>query len=188
VILITSRPAALQYSSLMKKVFHSPSTKWAFFLMIFFFLYAGTTLASFAQADKVLVIKSKHLLLLLQNGSVLRKYDICLGRNPVGHKSRQGDYKTPEGNYVLDSRNSKSKFHLSLHISYPAKADILKARQSNVSPGGGIMIHGFPEEGIAIDDLGPYRDWTKGCIAVSNADMEEIWRLVPDGTPIEIVP
>src|SRR5208283_4142280 len=153
--------------------FHSPSAKWAFFLLLCFFPYTASAFVFFAQADKVLVVKSKRLLLLLQNGSVLRKYEICLGRDPLGHKTRQGDNKTPEGNYVLDSRNPKSSFHLSLHISYPGKTDILTARHSNISPGGGIMIHGFPD-GITIDDLGPYRDWTKGCIAVSNTAMEEI--------------
>jgi len=158
-----------------------------FFLLLCFSLSSVSAFSSIDQADKVLVIKNKRLLLLLQNGSVLRKYDICLGRNPRGHKTRQGDNKTPEGNYVLDSRNPKSTFHLSLHISYPGKTDMLNARHSKVSPGGGIMIHGFPD-GITIDDLGPYRDWTKGCIAVSNTAMEEIWRLVPDGTPIEIIP
>jgi murein L,D-transpeptidase YafK len=166
---------------------HFLSGKNAGFLLFCLILYAGSTFASFTQADKVLVIKSKRVLLLLQNGSILRKYQICLGRNPKGRKTREGDYRTPEGTYMLDSRNPKSAFHLSLHISYPGKTDILKARGRGVSPGGDIMIHGFPE-GITTDDLGGYRDWTKGCIAVSNNDIEEIWQLVPDGTTIEIVP
>ncbi|MBF0558068.1 MAG: L,D-transpeptidase family protein [Nitrospirae bacterium] len=164
-----------------------PSARWAVLTLLCFSLYAGSAFPSFVQADKVLVIKSKRLLLLLQNGSILRQYEICIGRNPVGHKTRQGDNKTPEGNYVLDSRNPKSRFHLSLHISYPDKADSINARQSGVSPGGSIMIHGFPK-GITMDDLGPNRDWTKGCIAVSNSAIEEIWQLVPDKTPIEILP
>ncbi len=150
-------------------------------------LYAGGAFASVDQADKVLVIKSKRVLLLLQNGSVLREYQICLGRNPKGRKTRQGDYRTPEGTYLLDSRNPNSTFHLSLHISYPGKKDRLIARRRGVSPGSDIMIHGLPE-GMTIDDLGGYRDWTKGCIAVSNTAIEEIWQLVPDGTPIEIRP
>jgi murein L,D-transpeptidase YafK len=157
------------------------------FLLFCLILYAGGAFASFDQVDKVLVVKSKRLLMLLQNGSVLRKYEICLGRNPKGHKTRKGDYRTPEGTYILDSRNPKSSYHLSLHISYPSKEDSLKARRLGVSPGNGIMIHGFPQ-GITIDNLGPYRDWTKGCIAVSNTAIEEIWQLVPDGTPIEILP
>ena len=156
-------------------------------MLFCFVLYGGGAFASFPQADKVLVIKSKRVLMLLQNGSILREYQICLGRNPKGHKTRQGDYRTPEGTYILDFRNPRSTFHLSLHISYPGRADILNARCRGVSPGGDIMIHGFPQ-GITTDDLGGYRDWTKGCIAVSNNDIEEIWQLVPDGTPIEIRP
>ena len=158
-----------------------------FCLMCCLMLYGGGAFASFPHADKVLVIKSKRVLLLLQNGSILREYQICLGRNPKGRKTRQGDYRTPEGTYVLDSRNPKSSFHLSLHISYPSKTDSLEARRLGVSPGSSIMIHGLPD-GITIDDIGGYQDWTKGCIAVSNSAIEEIWRLVPDGTPIEIKP
>jgi len=166
--------------------FHSRSGKCAGLLLLCIILYAGNSFASLTQADKVLVIKSKRLLLLLQNGSVLRQYDICLGRNPKGHKTRQGDYRTPEGTYFIDSRKQSRNFHLALHISYPNREDVIRARSSRVSPGSQIMLHGLPE-GITIDDL-PYRDWTKGCIAVSNAAIEEIWELVPDGTPIEILP
>jgi len=167
--------------------FHFPSGKSAGFLVCCLVLYAGGAFASLAQADKVLVIKSKRVLMLIQNGSILREYQICLGRNPKGRKTRQGDYRTPEGTYILDSRNPKSSFHLSLHISYPNKTDSLEARRLGVSPGNSIMIHGLPE-GMTIDDLGGYGDWTKGCIAVSNTAIEEIWQLVPDGTPIEIIP
>ncbi len=167
--------------------FHFPSGKSAGFLLCCLVLYAGGVFASFTHADKVLVIKSKRVLLLLQNGSILREYQICLGRNPKGPKTRRGDYRTPEGTYILDSRNPNSSFHLSLHISYPSKTDILKARLRGLAPGSNVTIHGFPD-GITIDDIGGYLDWTKGCIAVSNHDIEEIWQLVPDGTPIEIKP
>ncbi|MBF0506255.1 MAG: L,D-transpeptidase family protein [Nitrospirae bacterium] len=157
------------------------------FLPCCLIFYCGSAPASFVQADRVVVIKSKHVLMLFQNGYVVKTYQVCLGRNPVGHKMREGDNRTPEGTYILDFRNPKSTFHLSLHISYPDREDSLRARQSGFSPGGGIMIHGFPD-GFTMDDLGKQRDWTKGCIAVSNADIEEIWQLVPDGTPIEILP
>ena len=157
------------------------------FLPFFIIFYCGGTLASFVQADRVVVVKSKRILILLQNGSVVKTYQICLGRNPVGNKIREGDSRTPEGSYILDFRNPKSNFHLSLHISYPEKEDSVRARQLGVSPGRDIMIHGFPD-GFSMDDLGKQRDWTKGCIAVSNADIEEIWQLVPNGTPIEILP
>ncbi len=164
-----------------------PSVKSTCVLLFCLALYAGGAYASFPQADKVVVIKSRRVLLLLQNGSILREYQICLGRNPKGRKTKQGDYRTPEGTYILDSRNPKSSFHLSLHISYPSRTDTLKARRTGVSAGSDIMIHGLPE-GMTIDDIGGYRDWTKGCIAVSNTAIEEIWQLVPDGTPIEILP
>lgn len=125
--------------------------------------------------------------MLLQNGSVVKKYKVCLGRHPVGQKTRAGDNRTPEGTYTLDRRNPKSKFHRSLHVSYPSQSDSLNARQLGVSPGKDIMIHGFPD-GFSMDDLGAHPDWTKGCIAVANAAIEEIWQLVPNGTPIEILP
>lgn len=155
--------------------------------MLCVILFAVNTFASFGQVDKVVVVKSRRILLLLQNGSVLKRYDICLGRRPKGRKIKKGDFRTPEGTYIIDSRNPNSSYHLSLHISYPSKADSLKARRLGVSPGSDIMLHGFPD-GITIDDLGPIKDWTKGCIAVSNSAIEEIWQLVPDGTPIEILP
>ena len=149
--------------------------------------YCGSALASFDQADKVVVIKSERVLILFRNGSVMKTYSIYLGRNPMGHKVRAGDARTPEGDYILDSRNSKSKFHLSLHISYPSREDSLRASQLGFSPGGDVMIHGFPD-GFTTDDVDKRLNWTKGCIAVSNASIEEIWQLVPDGTPIKILP
>lgn len=149
--------------------------------------HCGNALASFDQADKVVVIKSKRVLMLLRNGSVMKTYPICLGRRPVGQKVRAGDTKTPEGDYILDSRNPKSRFHLSLHISYPSREDSLRASQLGFSPGGDVMIHGFPD-GFTMDDVDKHLNWTKGCIAVSNASIEEIWQLVPDGTPIKILP
>jgi murein L,D-transpeptidase YafK len=147
----------------------------------------GTTLA-LDMADKVLVIKGKRLLLLMRNGEVLKVYKIALGKQPEGHKNEAGDSKTPEGTYIVDSRISNSGYHLSIHISYPNQSDVLDARESGVSPGGGIMIHGLPN---GLESLGKYHriwDWTDGCIAVTNSEIEEIWRLVPDGTPVEIKP
>ncbi len=147
----------------------------------------GVAFASLGRVDKVVVIKSEHTLMLLQKGSVVKTYKVCLGRNPLGHKTRAGDNRTPEGTYKLYRGNPKSKFHMSLHVSYPSDADRLKARQLGVSPGGNIMIHGFPD-GISMDDIPENLDWTRGCIAVANSDIEEIWQLVPNGTPIEILP
>jgi murein L,D-transpeptidase YafK len=113
---------------------------------------------------------------------------VALGGVPVGAKQKQGDHKTPEGDYIIDSRNSHSQFHLSLHISYPNAGDRKHARRLGVNPGGDIMIHGLPP---AYAYLGPRHrqwDWTEGCVAVDNEEIEEIWNMVPVGTRVEIKP
>jgi len=120
--------------------------------------------------------------------TVLKTYKISLGTTPVGPKQRQGDHKTPEGHYVIDRRNPKSRFYRSLHISYPNADDRARAAQSEIDPGGDIMIHGLPNGFGWFGDLHLLHDWTDGCIAVSDEEMDEIWRAVPDGTPIEIKP
>jgi len=135
-------------------------------------------------ADHIVVNKSKRELLLLHDGRVIRRYAAGLGQSPVGPKEREGDGKTPEGSYTISGRNPASAYHLSLRISYPNAADIERARAAGVDPGGDIMIHGLPNgEGKT---HGRMTDWTLGCIAVTNEEIEEIWRLVPDGTPIQI--
>ena len=118
---------------------------------------------------------------LLRDGKVLRTYRIALGDAPVGHKRQQGDERTPEGDYTISFRNAKSRFHLSLRVSYPNAADRAQAAARGVDPGGDIMIHGNTPPGYT-------GDWTDGCIAVTDAEIEEIWRLVPVGTPIRIDP
>ena len=143
-------------------------------------------LPSSAMADKVVVLKSYRKLLLMRGDEVLKTYIVQLGGDPVGPKVRRGDNKTPEGNYVLDRHNAKSEYHRSIHISYPNAEDLARARKLGVSPGGELFIHGLPNDFRGHSDaLG---DWTEGCIAVTNAEMDEIWRAVPDGTPIEIKP
>lgn len=145
--------------------------------------YASGTI----HADKVVVIKNEKLLLLLRNGEVLKSYKVSIGRKP-GRRVRSGDNRTPEGIYVIDRRNPKSSYYKSLHISYPNASDVRIARQLGVSPGGEVAIHGLPS---GFEDLGVSHtelNWTKGCIAVSNEEMDEIWELVADGTPIRIVP
>jgi murein L,D-transpeptidase YafK len=134
------------------------------------------------RADRVIVHKGRRELLLLRGNTILRTYRIALGPHPTGHKQREGDGRTPEGDYLIDRRNPKSRYHLGLHISYPNEADRARAASAGVDPGGDIMIHGL-KDGEARDG-----DWTQGCIAVNNAGMEEIWSLVPDGTPIRIEP
>ena len=139
-------------------------------------------------ADKVLIVKKERRLTLLSKGEVIKTYKIALGGNPVGPKERQGDNKTPEGTYTIDSRNPNSGYHLSLHISYPNERDERRARELGVSPGGNIMIHGvkngFSWVGASQADV----DWTDGCIAVTNQEIEEIYRFVPNGTVVEIRP
>lgn len=144
--------------------------------------------SSLAKADKVVVIKSRRVLMLLKDGEIFKTYKVALGKQPEGHKVKAGDRRTPEGSYVLDSRNPNSKYHLALHVSYPNVSDVRQAQKLGVSPGGGIMIHGLPNGFGSIGKLQGLLDWTDGCIAVSDQEMEEIWRLVPDGTPIEIKP
>jgi murein L,D-transpeptidase YafK len=139
------------------------------------------------HADKVVVIKDEKLLLLLHKGEILKSYKVSVGRNP-GRRVRQGDNRTPEGAYVIDRRNPRSSFYKALHISYPNASDVRIARQLGVSPGGEVAIHGLPE---GFEDLGASHadlNWTRGCIAVSNEEMDEIWELVADGTPVKIVP
>jgi len=137
-------------------------------------------------ADKILIEKKERRLRLFSRGEVIKTYKIALGGNPVGPKERQGDNKTPEGTYIIDSRNSNSGYHLSLHISYPNEKDKMRAKELGVSPGGDIMIHGIKNGlswvGASHADL----DWTKGCIAVTDEEMEEIYELVPNGTIVEI--
>jgi len=139
-------------------------------------------------ADKVLIEKKKRRLTLLTKGEVIKTYKIALGGNPVGPKERQGDNKTPEGFYFIDSRNRNSRYHLSLHISYPNEKDRIRARQLGVSPGGNIMIHGLKNGFSRLGVSHAETDWTQGCIAVTNPEMEEIYRLVPNGTVVEIRP
>lgn len=138
------------------------------------------------RADLVVVDKSARTLTVFADGKVLRTYSgIQLGDAPQGHKRFEGDERTPEGRYLIDYRNPESAYHLSLHISYPNEADSAFAAAQGRAPGGEIFIHGQPNW-LPLGRLPG--DWTDGCIALSNAEMAELWRLVPDNTPIEIRP
>lgn len=138
--------------------------------------------------DKVQIEKKDRRLTLLSKGQPLKVYKVALGRNPDGPKEKEGDNKTPEGFYTIDSRNTKSSYHFSLHISYPNLQDIQRAKQQGVSPGGNIMIHGIRNGLGWIGKFHKKLDWTKGCIAVTNDEIDEIGRLVANGTPVEIKP
>lgn len=139
-------------------------------------------------ADKILIEKKERRLTLFSKGRVLKSYQIALGGNPNGPKERQGDNKTPEGAYVIDSRNKNSRYHLSLHISYPNEKDKKRAKELGVSPGGDIMIHGIKNGFSWAGDLHTEVDWTKGCIAVTDDEIEEIDKVAPNGTIVEIRP
>jgi murein L,D-transpeptidase YafK len=140
------------------------------------------------QASDVLVLKGERRLILRRGEAEIAAYDIALGFEPEGDKRREGDGRTPEGRYIIDWRNPTSAYHLSLHISYPSAADSTAAAAVGEDPGGMIMIHGLPPGLCWLGAAHALRDWTAGCIAVTSEEIEEIWRLVPDGTPIEILP
>ena len=125
---------------------------------------------------------------LMQGANVLKTYQVALSRRPIGAKEREGDHRVPEGEYVVASKNSHSRFHLALHISYPNAADREKARKLGVRPGGNIEIHGLDSKYAWVGSLQRKVDWTDGCIAVTNPEIEEIWPMVPVGTPVEIRP
>ena len=148
----------------------------------------GTAGGSLPTANRVLVRKSERRMYLLRGDEVLRSYRVALGLNPVGHKEREGDFRTPEGNYRLVKRNPRSDFFMSMKVSYPNDADVARARRNGWAAGGSIMIHGLPNEPRKGLDYYSTRDWTDGCIAISNADMLEVWMLVPDNTRIDIEP
>lgn len=140
------------------------------------------------KADAVLVDKAQARLSLVRNGEPYRAYPVALGAHPQGHKQRQGDGRTPEGNYVLDYRMADSRFYKAIHLSYPNAQDQAQAATRGDDPGGVIMIHGQPNGFAWLGWLIQRSDWTNGCIAVGTVAMEEIWRAVDDGTPIEIRP
>jgi murein L,D-transpeptidase YafK len=140
------------------------------------------------SVDFVLVKKSEAKLYLMRRGEPVATFHIALGGNPVGHKQRQGDGRTPEGRYALDARNEHSAFYKSLHVSYPNTRDREQARRNGVPVGGDIMIHGQPNGWAQFEAATQARNWTLGCIALTNEDMDVVWSSVPIGTPIEIDP
>jgi murein L,D-transpeptidase YafK len=140
------------------------------------------------SADRIVIEKDARRMTLYRGSKVLKAYRVSLGREPIGAKEKRGDHKTPEGHYVIDGRNPNSAYHLSLHISYPNSTQTAAAQAQGLSPGGLIMIHGLPN---GMPDMGPLQrlyDWTDGCVAVTNSEMDEIWNLVPDGTSVDILP
>jgi murein L,D-transpeptidase YafK len=149
---------------------------------------ADTLPLSDITADRVLIEKHTRRLTLFSRGRPVKTYRIALGRRPTGAKTMEGDGKTPEGSYVIDHRKPDSQFHRALRISYPNRVDRRRAAAGGVAPGGDIMIHGLPNGMGKIGALHRAYDWTNGCIAVTDDEIDEIWRAVPNGTSVEIVP
>lgn len=140
------------------------------------------------KADRIIIKKKDRKLVLLAGGQELKSYKVALGGNPIGAKMKEGDGRTPEGLYFIDKHDPNSSFHWSLHISYPSASDRERARRDGVRPGGDIMIHGIKNGLGFIGRLHRFADWTQGCIALTNPEIEEIYKAVPDGTPVEIRP
>jgi len=164
------------------------------FLRFLWIVMMGTILLSAETmfiADKVIVKKSTRMLYLSRSGKIFKKYHITLGQVPIGTKEIEGDMKTPEGTYVLDWRQPSQQFYKSLHISYPNLEERAHAKELGVSAGGMIMIHGTPPS-WALSPYGDWMnvllDWTEGCIAMSNDDMDEVWEQTTNGTMVVIVP
>jgi murein L,D-transpeptidase YafK len=138
--------------------------------------------------DRILVEKSARKLSIFRGDEKLKSYRMALGRNPVGAKEQEGDMKTPEGTYKIDSRNPQSDYHLALHVSYPSDEDSARAAERGVNAGFDIMIHGIANGGGWIGAFHRLHDWTAGCVALTDEEIEELYRVTPDGTPIEIRP
>ncbi len=163
-------------------------------LIVFAVLAAGlayrfwphTPLPENLRADRLVVDKSERRLILYADGRAAKTYVVSLGRVPAGRKQRQGDGKTPEGKYIIDYRKPDSAYHRALHVSYPDRRDRRQAAARGENPGGAIMIHGLPNGLGWIGRFHRFIDWTEGCIAVTNEEMDELWRAVRNGTPIEI--
>jgi len=150
---------------------------------------AGQTIsASEKKVDRIVIVKSTRTMTLLHGGQAIKTYKVALSAHSIGGKERVGDDKTPEGLYTVDWKNAQSKFHLALHISYPNAADRERARKLGVNPGGEIEIHGIGAKYGYLGALHRQTDWTAGCIAVTNEEIDEIWKIVPVGTTVEIKP
>lgn len=149
---------------------------------------SDSTTGVYQTADLVYIEKEARRLTLFRKGKPIRTYRVALGFAPKGKKTTDGDGRTPEGRYIIDRRKRNSRFHRALHISYPNADDRRQAAERGVSPGGDIMIHGLLNGLGRLGKAHLLHDWTLGCIALTNEEVEEVWRLAPVGTPVEIVP
>lgn len=166
--------------------------KFSYFIVFFtiglttYYFYPAYPIDSSKNIDKILVEKSKRKLTLYSNGLKVKTYTISLGRCPKGHKQFEGDKKTPEGIYYINDKNPQSAYHLNLGISYPNKKDVRFAEERGKSPGGAIKIHGLRNGLGFIGKFHRFFDWTLGCIALTNKEIEELYDKVSVGTIIEI--
>lgn len=140
------------------------------------------------KADRVVVVKSSNTLSLYRGQKLIRSFPVVFGANPIGHKQQEGDERTPEGNYTLDFKKADSAFYKAIHISYPNAQDVEAARKRGVSPGGSVMIHGQKNRLGWASFISQHFNWTNGCIALTNEEMELVWQAVDAGTPIEVKP
>jgi murein L,D-transpeptidase YafK len=157
-------------------------------LALFAVWSGGGEAASLPKADRILVVKSERKLTLLRDGKPLKNYFVALGGAPVGDKQCQGDSRTPEGIYRIDFKKKDSLYHRALRVSYPNAQDVAEARKRGCPPGGDIMIHGLAPSFAKVGALHRLSDWTLGCIAVTNEEIDEIWAAVDTGTTVEIRP
>ncbi|MBQ9271866.1 MAG: L,D-transpeptidase family protein [Alphaproteobacteria bacterium] len=164
--------------------------KLLFAFIVFCFSLQQTKAVEIPSIERILVQKKARKMFLYSGDDIVREYNIRLGSNPTGPKTRQGDNRTPEGDYTIVLHNPKSAYHLSLKISYPTLQQRIEAENNGYSAGGDIMIHGYPNKApnFLFKFIHKNRDWTAGCIAVNNKEIEEIYMLVKDGTPIRIEP
>jgi murein L,D-transpeptidase YafK len=170
-----------------------PPLRWvgfAFVLLISILLLYSRSASGMLQpkADSIVILKKEHTMELLAGGKVIRTYKVALGQGGLAPKEREGDARTPEGHFVIDAKNEHSKYHKALHVSYPSAEDRKRAARLGVSPGGAIMIHGLPDGKAWVGARHRLFDWTLGCVAVTDDEIDEVWRLVPVGTPVEIRP
>ena len=163
------------------------STLYVFILFIILLLCSAEAQSN-KKADLVVVVKSEYRLYLIRDGKLFESFPVVFGSNPKGHKQQQGDGRTPEGDYVLDYKNANSAYYKSIHVSYPNEQDREDARKRGVSPGGDIMIHGQPNRWGKFSPVTQLFNWTDGCIALNNSDMDAVWNAVDPGTPIQIRP
>lgn len=140
------------------------------------------------KVDLVIVNKSQASMQLMRDGKVLRRYTIAMGDRPTGHKLQEGDQRTPEGRYLLDYKKADSAYYRAIHISYPNEEDRLRAAALGIDPGGQIMIHGQNPNSSLTPDEAQRLNWTDGCIALKNHEIDELWQAIETGTPIEIWP